>query len=295
MKRFFYLSFLLLLTQPVWAADTASSSWFSGDIYMNILMAVFILFALLVLGVAVVLLRTVNLLSNDALHPNRETAPKEIAEPVKPMEYEDWKALKKLQPTFFAKVMGLRPISEEKDIEMEHQFDGITELDNPVPGWFMFLFYGTIFFGSLYLLNYHVFHWGMLQDQEYVVEMKQADAAKKAFLSKAANAVDENNVKLVTDGATLASGGAIFKANCVACHGDHAQGVVGPNLTDEFWLHGSKINQVFKTIKYGVLDKGMPTWEKNLTPKQIADVANYVVSLKGSHPANPKAPQGEKE
>lgn len=295
MKRFFYLTFLLLLTQPVWAADTAGSSWFSGDLYMNILMLVFLLFALLVLGVALVLLRTVNLLAKDALNPNRETAAKEIPEPVKPMDYEEWKAFKKLQPTFFAKVMGLRPISEEKDIALEHQFDGITELDNPTPGWFMFLFYGTIIFAAIYLLNYHVFHWGKLQDQEYVVEMKQADAAKKAFLSKAANAVDENNVKLVTDGATLASGTAIFKANCVACHGDKGQGVVGPNLTDEFWLHGGKINQVFKTIKYGVLDKGMPTWEKNLTPKQIADVSNYVVSLKGTHPANPKAPQGEKE
>ncbi|MGI4020018.1 MAG: cbb3-type cytochrome c oxidase N-terminal domain-containing protein [Janthinobacterium lividum] len=294
MKRFFYLNFLSLLTQPVWAADKASS-WSTGNTYMDILMIVFILFALLVLVVALTLLRTVNLLSQHALHPNQKTVTKEVAEPVAPMDYHEWKTFKKAQPTFFAKVMGLRPISEEKDIELEHQFDGITELDNPIPGWFMFLFYGTILFGSLYLLNYHVFHWGMLQDQEYVVEMKQADIAKKAFLSKAANAVDENNVKLVNDGATLTAGVATFKANCVACHGDHAQGVVGPNLTDEFWLHGSKINQVFKTIKYGVLDKGMPTWEKTLTPKQIADVANYVVSLKGSHPANPKAPQGEKE
>lgn len=293
MKRFFYLTFLLLLTQPVWAADKASS-WSTGNTYMDILMIVFVLFALLVLGVALVLLYTVNLLAKQALHPNQETVAEEVA-PVAPMEYHEWKAYKKLQPTFFAKVMGLRPISEEKDIELEHQFDGITELDNPVPGWFMFLFYGTIIFGVIYLLNYHVFHWGMLQDQEYVVEIKQADIAKKAFLSKAANAVNENNVKLVTDGATLAAGAVTFKANCVACHGDHAQGVVGPNLTDEFWLHGGKINQVFKTIKYGVLDKGMPTWEKTLSPKQISEVANYVISLKGSKPANPKAPQGEKE
>lgn len=293
MKRFFYLLIFVLPAQPV-LAQGKLGSWSSGNVYMDVLMIVFIGFALLVLGVALVLLRTVNLLAQNALHPNKEPIKPE-AEPVAPMDYAEWKAHKKLQPTFFAKVMGLRPISEEKDIALEHQFDGITELDNPTPGWFMFLFYGTIIFGVIYLFNYHVFHWGMMQDQEYVVEMKQADIAKKAFLSKAANAVDENNVKLVTDGATLASGAATFKANCVACHGDHAQGVVGPNLTDEFWLHGGKIGQVFKTIKYGVLDKGMPTWEKTLSPKQIADVANYVVSLKGSHPANPKASQGEKE
>jgi len=93
----------------------------------------------------------------------------------------------------------------------------------------------------------------------------------------------------------IADGQSIFKLNCVPCHGDHAQGVVGPNLTDDYWLHGSKINDLFKTIKYGVAAKGMPTWEKQLSPKQIADVANYVKSLHGTNPANPKEAQGVKE
>jgi cytochrome c oxidase cbb3-type subunit 3 len=93
----------------------------------------------------------------------------------------------------------------------------------------------------------------------------------------------------------IASGQAIFKSTCAPCHGDHAQGNVGPNLTDDYWLHGGKINDLFKTIKYGVLSKGMPTWEKQLSPKQISDVANYIESLHGSNPAGAKAPQGTKE
>jgi cytochrome c oxidase cbb3-type subunit 3 len=125
--------------------------------------------------------------------------------------------------------------------------------------------------------------------------MAQADVAKKIFLSKAANRVDENSVKLVQDAGTLASGKAIFTSTCAACHGEHAQGNVGPNLTDDYWLHGNKINDLFKTIKYGVLAKGMPTWEKQLSPKQISDVANYIKSLHGTNPAGAKEPQGTKE
>ena len=190
------------------------------------------------------------------------------------------------------KLLSLKPLSAEKELLIQHEYDGIQELDNPTPAWFMYLFYGTIIFAIGYLLNYHVFHTGQLQYDEYKTEMAQADAAHKLFLSKAANRVDENTVKLVTNPAVIASGQAIFKTNCVACHGDHAQGIVGPNLTDDYWLHGDKIGDLFKTVKYGVLTKGMPAWEKVLSPKQISDVTNYVKSLKGTNPANPKAPQG---
>lgn len=193
------------------------------------------------------------------------------------------------------KLLSLKPMSEEKSILIEHDYDGIQEADNPTPAWFMWLFYVTITFAVCYLLIYHVFGIGQLQYDEYKTEVAQAEIAKKEYLSKAANRVDENTVKLVNDPAVLASGKAIFKQNCAPCHGENAQGNVGPNLTDEYWLHGGTINNVFKTIEYGVPAKGMPTWEKQLSPKQIADVANYVKSLKGSNPANAKAPQGEKE
>jgi cytochrome c oxidase cbb3-type subunit 3 len=186
-------------------------------------------------------------------------------------------------------------LSEEKSILIEHDFDGIQELDNPTPAWFMGLFYVTIVFAVAYILGYHVLGIGQLQDQEYVTEMKIAAKEKEAYLAKAANRVDESNVTLSTDPAILASGQAVFKGSCMPCHGDKAQGMVGPNLTDDYWLHGGKIKDVFKTIKYGVTAKGMPTWEKQLSPKQIADVASFIKSLRGTKPPGAKEPQGEKE
>jgi len=193
------------------------------------------------------------------------------------------------------KLLSLRPMADEKDLLIMHDYDNIQELDNPIPAWFNWLFYGSIIFAFVYFLNFHVFKLGKLQDEEYTVEMKQASAAKEAFLAKAGNMVDENNVKIDKAAEVLTAGKAVFTQNCVACHGENAQGVVGPNLTDEYWLHGGKINNVFKTIKYGIPEKGMIAWEKQLSPKQISDVANFIESLKGSNPANPKAPQGEKE
>ena len=203
--------------------------------------------------------------------------------------------IKKPKGEVWNKLLSLRPLAEEKDILIEHSYDGIQELDNPIPAWFMYLFYTTIVIAICYILIYPVFNIGANQYQEYNAEMVQADIARKLYLSKAANQVDENTVKLVHDAATLAAGQTVFKTNCVPCHGEHAQGVVGPNLTDDYWLHGGKINDLFKTVKYGVLTKGMPTWEKVLSPKQISDVVNYVKSLHGTNPAGAKAPQGIKE
>ncbi len=202
---------------------------------------------------------------------------------------------KKPKAEVWNKLLSLRPMAEEKELLIAHDYDGIQELDNPIPGWFMYLFYATIIFGVGYLLNYHVFKTGQLQYDEYKTEMAQADIAKKLYLSKAANQVDENTVKLVSEPDVLKAGQGIFIQNCKPCHGEHGEGNVGPNLTDDFWLHGSKINDLFKTIKYGVLAKGMPTWEKQLSPKQMADVANYVKSLHDTHPAGAKEPQGTKD
>ena len=125
--------------------------------------------------------------------------------------------------------------------------------------------------------------------------MKQAEADKKSFLAKSANLIDESSVKESGDTETVNAGKSVFISNCVACHGEKGQGVVSPNLTDEYWLHGGKINSIFKIIKYGVPEKGMMSWEKTLSPKQISEVSNYILSLKGSNPANAKSPQGEKE
>ena len=249
-----------------------------------------IVFALLLfILVMLVLLKTFKVLTRIILKSEGYTDEQIIAE-MKPAKRE-----KKPKVEVWQKLLSLRPLAEEKELLIAHDYDGIQELDNPIPAWFMYLFYATIVFAAGYLLTYHVFKVAPLQYEEYKIEMAQADIVKKVYLSKAANRVDENTVKLTSDQAVLASGQVIFKTTCAPCHGDHAQGNVGPNLTDAYWLHGGKINDLFKTIKYGVLSKGMPTWEKQLSPKQISDVANYIKSLRGTNPAGAKEPQGIKE
>lgn len=188
---------------------------------------------------------------------------------------------------------GAAPIEKEGEILMEDDYDGIKELDNKVPPWFNYLFYATIIFGIYYMLNYHVFKTGKLQAQEYQEEM-QAAATQKAELMKTGALLNEDDVTLLKDPASLSAGKNIFKNNCVPCHGPEAGGVVGPNLTDDYWIHGGGIKNVFKTIKYGVPAKGMITWMNQLNPKQIQEVASYVISLHGTHPANAKPPQGTK-
>lgn len=273
-------------------AETATEaiSTSSGDIYWNLLIIAFAGTIFILLVVALTLLKTFNSLSKELLNPTPF-----VKEEVKQLEYHEWVNMKKNKPSIWTKVLELKPLSEEKDIELEHEFDGIKELDNPTPAWFMYLFYATMVIAVGYMFYYHVFDWGQLQDEEYATEIMEAEEAKKAYLAKAANIIDENSVTESTDAAVISAGQAIYNTNCVACHGDKGQGVVGPNLTDEYWLHGGSINKVFKTIKYGIPEKGMISWEKTLSPKQIADVSNFINSLKGSNPANAKAPQGEKE
>ena len=285
-KKIIILFVLVAAIQPALAADDSMST---GQLQNYIGFGAVIAMLLLFLLALLVLLRTFKILTRIILKQQGYTE-EQIAAEIKPE-----KVAKKPKEDVWIKLLSLRPMAEEKEILIAHDYDGIQELDNPTPAWFMYLFYGSIIFGIGYLLNYHVFHTGQLQYDEYKTEMADADGAKKVYLSKQANRVDENTVKLVTTAAVLASGKVVFMQTCKTCHGEQAQGNVGPNLTDDYWLHGSKINDLFKTIKYGVPTKGMPTWEKQLSPKQIADVANYIKSLHGTNPPNPKAPQGVKE
>ncbi len=190
-------------------------------------------------------------------------------------------------------LVAATPIEQEDEILLEDDYDGIKELDNRIPPWFNYLFYATIIFGIYYLLNFHVFKTGKLQAEEYKDEMRAA-ALQKEEMVKTGAVINEETVTLLKDPAALSAGKNIFKTNCVACHGPEAGGIVGPNLTDDYWIHGGGIKNVFKTIKYGVPAKGMITWENILSPKEIQEVASYVISLHGTHPANAKPPQGTK-
>ena len=186
-----------------------------------------------------------------------------------------------------------KSMEEEKDILMHHEYDGIRELDNVLPPWWLWLFYGTVIWGVIYLVNVHVIGVWPEQAEEYRAEIAQAQADIDAYLSAQASQVDERNVALLSDAATLASGGALYKQNCATCHGQLGEGIAGPNLTDAYWLHGGGIKEVFTTIKYGVSGKAMKAWNTDLKPTEMQAVANFVLSLQGTNPPNPKAPEGE--
>ncbi|MCK6603889.1 MAG: c-type cytochrome [Ignavibacteriaceae bacterium] len=193
---------------------------------------------------------------------------------------------------FSQKLTDAKPIEQESEIMFSHEFDGIRELDNSLPPWWKYLFYVTIVFSVVYMVYYHVLS-GPSSDEEYRREVRQAELDMAAYMQSGNVVVTEDNVTLLTDASSLNAGKDIFVKNCASCHANDGGGLVGPNLTDEYWIHGGGIKDVFKVVVNGVLDKGMLAWKSQLTSKQIQDVSSYVLSLQGTKPANPKAPQGE--
>ena len=191
------------------------------------------------------------------------------------------------------KLTDATPVEEEEKVATDHEYDGIRELDNNLPPWWLAGFYISIVFAVVYLLRYHVFQSAPLPEEEFKIEMAEAEAAKEEYLETAANLVDESNVAMVESDSRILEGEAIFTKNCAVCHAKDGGGGVGPNLTDNYWIHGAKIADVFSTIKYGVPAKGMIPWKDQLSPAQMQDVASYVMTLKGTTPAKPKEPQGE--
>lgn len=187
---------------------------------------------------------------------------------------------------------GLKPLEKEKDLLMEHKYDDIAELDNPTPPWFMYLFYSTILFAVVYGFYYHIYQDGNIQETEYKTEVAVAEKAREEYMKTFANSVNEDNVVVVKEAKDIADGLKIYSTNCIACHGDKGQGGVGPNLTDKFWIHGGDIKSIFKTLTYGVPEKGMIAWNKTLNPLQIQKVASYILTIQGTNPAGAKEPQG---
>ena len=184
-------------------------------------------------------------------------------------------------------------MEKEAELMMDHEYDGIRELDNHLPPWWKYLFYLTIVFGIVYVLVYHFFDAAPSQLEEYNIEMADAAVATELRQASAGEIIDETNVVLTSDAAQLVNGEKIFQASCALCPRNDGGGMVGPNLADEYWIHGGSINDIFKVIKYGVIEKGMVPWEAALKPEDIRDVSSYIFNLLGTDPPNPKAPQGE--
>lgn len=184
-------------------------------------------------------------------------------------------------------------MSQEQDLLIKgHEYDGIKEFDNPLPGWWLITFYATIIFAFIYVIHYE-FGGGPTLSQELEVAMKEVQAAKPAA-SAAPQESEEDLMKKAQDPKFLAMGAEIFTGKCASCHGNELQGLIGPNLTDKYWIHGKgKITDMLTVIKAGIADKGMPPWDGILKQDEMIAVSGFILSKKGSNPANPKAPQGE--
>ncbi|WP_455169213.1 cbb3-type cytochrome c oxidase N-terminal domain-containing protein [Aegicerativicinus sediminis] len=193
----------------------------------------------------------------------------------------------------YKKLTASKPIEEEGDIILDHNYDGIKELDNRLPPWWVYGFYITIIFAVIYLARFHIFG-GADQAEEYAMAVEEARIQIEEYKKTAKDLVDINTVELLTEASDLNSGKTIFTANCVACHKMDGGGGIGPNLTDDYWIIGGGIKNVFNTISEGGRPgKGMISWKSELKPSEIAQVASYVLSLHGTTPADPKDPEGE--
>lgn len=210
-------------------------------------------------------------------------------EPAFVAEEEKESALSK----FWRRINDLREPHEEKELLLNHDYDGIKELDNNLPPWWTWTFYLSIIFGVIYLVHFHVLKTGDLQEAEFAAKIEEAEIEVAAYKARAKLNVDETNVKYLLEESRLAGGASIYVAHCKVCHGGAGEGGVGPNLTDNYWIHGGSIGEVFSTIKYGVPAKGMQAWKSNLTAVQIQDVSIYILSLQGTNPPNQKEAQGE--
>ncbi len=240
--------------------------------FHTVLIGIIIVLSIVMLMVVFTLQQVVQLLKNES------TKEKKIAEP---------------ELTMWEKFLSLKPLSAEKDVELDHDFDGIRELNNPIPPWFNVLFYGTVVFAIGYLIVYHVLNMAPLQAKEYENQMAEAKIAKEEYVKKAGNLVDESSVVMLKDAALISNGKETFMTKCAVCHGEKGEGKVGPNLTDAYWIHGGTIQDVFKTIKYGVPSKGMVAWENSMNGSQMQEVASYILTLQGTNPPGAKEPQGQ--
>jgi len=183
--------------------------------------------------------------------------------------------------------------THDNDKEIKgHDYDGITEYDNPLPIWWLATFIGTVIFAGIYYLHYEVADGPSLK-QELALSLKQIETMKAN--APVEHLSEDQLAATFKDAKNIEAGGQIFSSKCAVCHVQDLQGVIGPNLVDDFWIHtkGTK-SGIVQVITEGVTEKGMPAWKDLLKPDDILHVASFIYSKKGTHPANPKAPQGDK-
>lgn len=270
------LPFLPLQVQP------AASVWDDPTILLYTVTGFIFIVLLLVLIVTVYLLQVIRQMT--------EMNARELAKR-KGIEYQE-------EPSWWSQVMQWSnrsvPLEKEETVMLDHNYDGIRELDNYLPPWWKWLFYATIVWGAGYLFVYHVAGSWPLQDDEYQAEVRAADEQLRA-LKKAepGEVIDENTVAAVTDAIALADGKSTYTSICSSCHRLDGGGDIGPNLTDAYWKHGGDIRSIFKVVKNGVSGTNMVAWGSSMSPEKIRNVSSYVLTLVGTSPSNAKKPEGD--
>jgi cytochrome c oxidase cbb3-type subunit 3 len=181
----------------------------------------------------------------------------------------------------------------ERDELLSHEYDGIQEYDNDLPRWWVWLFVATVLWG-VWRIGYYHFGPGLLQDERLARSMAEHEQVRKAAAVQGGAVIDNQALlSLVSDKNAMSAGESIWNSNCVACH-LQGQGLVGPNLTDDYWVHGGEPKDIYQVISDGVPEKGMISWKEKLSPQQISQVTMYVWTLHGKELPNPKKPEGEK-
>ena len=260
----------------------------SGDrpafIKYPVLNLILLIFLLVLVAVEVVMSATDKILDTFLTEEQRKA--KEIEENLPFAETQFFKGI-------MQKLTRTRKIEEESELIMHHNYDGIQELDNVLPPWWVYLFYGTIAFSLIYLVRYHVLDYDN-QTAEFEKEMAEAKIQVEEYKKTAPDLMDKDKVTLLTDAESINAGKAIFQTNCIACHKADGGGTIGPNLTDKYWINGGGIKNVFNTImEGGRAGKGMIAWKDQIKPSEIQKIASYVLSLQGTNPAGAKAPEGD--
>jgi cytochrome c oxidase cbb3-type subunit 3 len=279
------LLFALLTVSPVFAQEAEASSM-NLETLLIIVLSFVLIVAILILVIGLYLVSIIRMI---LLESKKQEAAAEGKEYVQEVQ-KSW--ISKV----VSKASDVVPIEKEETILLDHNYDGIKELDNHLPPWWKWGFYFTIAWSAVYLLVFHVFDAQPLMIEEYEIAMEDARLAKEARMTLAENNIDENNVEVTEAAEDLANGKAIYDRECLACHAAEGQGLIGPNFTDNYWIHGGDIKDLFVTIKYGVPQKGMIAWQSKLSPSDMRDVASYILTFVGTTPQNPpppKPPEGE--
>jgi cytochrome c oxidase cbb3-type subunit 3 len=277
-KRTFMLFLTFATTIPAFAQESASSSL---ETMLIVVLSFVLVVAVLILIIGTYLINIIKAI----LIENKKQKAQEAGEKYVP---EEGKSILSL---LVNKATASVPIEEEETVMLDHNYDGIHELDNHLPPWWKWLFYFTIAWGVVYFMAFHVFD-APLMYEEYEISMENARIEKEANMALAGNNIDENNVEFSDAPEVLANGKAIYDRDCLVCHAPEGQGLIGPNFTDKFWVHGGSINDIFKTIKYGVPQKGMISWQTKLSPSDMRDVGCFIMKFSGTTPVNPPAPKG---